>query len=77
MKNVVKLEHYYSPGELEASIGNFVDYYNHERYHESLNNVTSADVYRGTQRTILTERAKIKRLTMQRRRKENQAASVA
>ena len=32
---------------LEAAIGNFVDYYNHERYHESLNNVTPADVYHG------------------------------
>ena len=77
MKNVVKLEHYYSPGELEAAIGNFVDYYNHERYHESLNNVTPADVYYGRHRNVLSERAKIKRLTMQQRRKETQAASAA
>lgn len=77
MKNVVKLEHYYSPGELEAAIGNFVDYYNHERYHESLNNVTPADVYYGRHHNVLSERAKIKRLTMQQRRKETQAVSVA
>lgn len=77
MKNVIQLEHYYSPAELEAAIGHFVDYYNHERYHESLNNVTPADVYYARQRHVLTKRAKIKRLTMQLRRKENQAAGAA
>ena len=40
MKNIIKLEHYYSPVELEAQIAEFVDYYNNQRYHESLNNVT-------------------------------------
>ena len=39
MKNVVKFEHYYLPGELEQAIGKFVHHYNHERYHESLDNV--------------------------------------
>ena len=34
MKNVVKLQNYYFPGELEAEIEKFVDYYNNERYHE-------------------------------------------
>jgi putative transposase len=42
MKNVVKLEHYYLPGELKRAIGEFVQHYNHERYHESLDNVTPA-----------------------------------
>ena len=36
MKNQVLLENYYLPGELKARIGEFVDYYNTERYHESL-----------------------------------------
>ena len=45
MKNVVKLEHYYYPWELEHAIGQFVQYYNHERYHESLDNITPADMY--------------------------------
>ncbi len=40
MKNEVLLENYYQPGQLEAVIGCFVEYYNHERYHESLNNLT-------------------------------------
>jgi transposase InsO family protein len=39
MKNIVKLEHYYRPEELEAHIDEFVDYYNNQRYHESLNNL--------------------------------------
>jgi transposase InsO family protein len=47
LKNCVLLEHYYLPGELEQSVGEFVAYYNHQRYHESLSNVTPADVYFG------------------------------
>ncbi len=47
MKNQILLENYYLPGELEERICQFVDYYNHERYHESLNNLTPADVFYG------------------------------
>ncbi len=77
MKNVVKLEHYYFPWELEAAIRDFVIYYNNERYHESLGNVTPADVYFGRQHAVLTERSKIKRITMQRRKKEYLANKAA
>ena len=77
MKNVVKLQHYYFPGELEAEIGDFVAYYNKERYHESLDNVTPADVYFGRQHAVLTERSKIKRRTMERRKKEYLASNAA
>jgi putative transposase len=77
MKNVVKLQHYYFPWELEAALRDFVAYYNNERYHESLDNVTPADVYFGRQYAVLTERDKIKRLTMKRRRKEYLAAKAA
>ena len=71
MKNVVRLEHYYSPESLERAIARFVEYYNHERVHESIGNVTPNDMYHGRQRTILTRREKIKRLTLKRRKKEN------
>ncbi len=71
MKNVVKLDNYYSPWELERAIGRFVEHYNHRRYHESLGNVTPADVFHGRQREIVTRRAKIKKKTMARRRREN------
>ena len=77
MKNVVKLQNYYMPGELEQALGEFVAYYNNERYHESLNNVTPADVYFERHREILTERQRIKRLTLQRRRKENLVENAA
>ena len=71
MKNVVKLDNDYSPWELERAIGRFVERYNHRRYHESLQNVTPADVFHGRRREILTQREKIKRRTMDRRKREN------
>jgi transposase InsO family protein len=68
MKNRILLENYFLPGDLEAQIKAFVEYYNHRRYHESLGNVTPADVYFGRDRQILAERAYIKRQTIQHRR---------
>ena len=47
MKNRILLENYYLPGQLEQSIGEFVEHYNNRRYHESLDNLTPADVYFG------------------------------
>ena len=77
MKNVVKLEHYYFPAQLEKAIRAFVAYYNDERYHESLDNVTPADVFHGRHREVVSERTRIKKLTMQRRKKEYRAARAA
>jgi transposase InsO family protein len=71
MKNVVKLENYYYPWELEQAIGQWVQHYNHERYHESLDNVTPADVYHGRQEEILDHRAIIKSRTMNQRKGQN------
>ena len=68
LKNRILLENYYLPGELEAQIGDFVAYYNHLRYHESIANLTPADVYFGRGQTILLERERIKRQTIQNRR---------
>ncbi len=62
------LENYFLQGDLEAAIGAFVGHYNHQRYHESLKNLTPADVYFGRGQTILFEREKIKRKTIQLRR---------
>ena len=68
LKNRILLENYYLPGDLEAHIGRFVDHYNHRRYHESLQNLTPADVYFGRGQTILLQRERIKRETIRKRR---------
>jgi putative transposase len=68
LKNRILLEHYYLPGDLEEQVRAFVEHYNHARYHESLGNLTPADVYFGRGQTILIEREKIKRQTITGRR---------
>ena len=74
MKNQVLLENYYLPGDLEARVAAFVDHYNHRRYHESLDNLTPADVYFGRGQAILDRRATTKRETMELRRGLHQKA---
>ena len=59
------------PWELERALARFVEHYNHRRYHESLKNVTPADMYAGRQQVILSRRERIKRKTLERRRREN------
>ena len=50
------MKNYYLPGALEEAITAFVDHYNLHRYHESLGNLTPADVYFGRSDDILKER---------------------
>jgi len=76
MKNRVLLEHYFLPGDLERQIDAFVDYYNKERYHESLGNLTPADVYFGREQQILKQREEIKRKTMLKRRLRHQTENA-
>jgi len=76
LKNRILLEHYYLPGDLEAQIEAFVDHYNHHRYHESLGNLTPADVYFDRGKTILLERERIKRQTINQRRLQHQTAAA-
>jgi transposase InsO family protein len=68
LKNRILLENYYLPGELETQIAAFIADYNHLRYHESIANLTPADVYFGRGQTILIERERIKRKTIGNRR---------
>jgi putative transposase len=72
LKNRILLENYFLPGDLEAQIEAFVAYYNHQRYHESLSNLTPADVYFGRGEAILRKRERIKRQTIQTRRLQHQ-----
>ena len=68
LKNRILLENYYLPGDLRQQIDAFVEHYNHHRYHESLQNLTPADVYFGRGQTILKQRERIKRKTIENRR---------
>ena len=68
LKNRILLENYFLPGDLEGQIEAFVEHYNHQRYHESLDNVTPADAYFGRAQIILKQRERIKQQTIKRRR---------
>ncbi len=76
LKNRILLENYYLPSDLEAQIDAFVTHYNHRRYHESLGNLIPADVYFGRGQTILLEREKIKRQTIEHRRLQHRKSAA-
>jgi transposase InsO family protein len=56
LKSRILLENYFLPGNLERAVTDFVDHYNHRRHHESLDNLTPADVYFGRGARILERR---------------------
>jgi len=68
LKNRILLENYFLPSDLKRQIGKFIDHYHNSRYHESLQNLTPADVYFGRGQTILMERERIKQKTINQRR---------
>jgi putative transposase len=72
MKNVVKLDNYFSPGQMETKMEEFVKYYNYERYHESIQNLTPAEVYYGRAERKLKKRKNIKNKTLKARKKQYQ-----
>ena len=76
LKSRILLENYYLPGDLERAIGDFVDHYNHRRYHESLDNLTPADVYFGRGQRILDMRKEIKQKTIERRRRDHRKVAA-
>jgi putative transposase len=69
LKSRILLENYYRSGDLERAVAAFVEHYNHRRYHESLDNLTPADVYFGRGARILATRHQIKRRTIAERRR--------
>jgi len=68
MKNIILLDNHYLPMQLEAEIARWVEYYNNERYHESLGNITPRDKYFGREERIFAKRREIKKQTIKRRR---------
>jgi len=69
-------------GPWDRVVARFVDYYpqdpgeSEDRYHESLDNVTPADVYYGRREEILTRREEIKRRTLRHRKLYNLSQTV-
>jgi RNA-directed DNA polymerase len=59
------------PREIERQLGVFVEHNNH-RYHESIDNLTPADVSFGRAEKILADRERIKRETIATRRLQHQ-----
>ena len=76
MKNRVLLENYYLPDDLESQISAFVDHYDNHRYHESLSNLTPADVYYSRGAKILKMREELKKQTIQKRWLQHKAAAA-
>ena len=64
------------PGDLTQQIEAFIDHYNHQRYHESLKNLTPADVYFRRGQAILIQREKIKQKTIKARRLQCRKAAA-
>ena len=69
VKNVIKLDNYFSPGQLEHKMKEFVEY-NYKRYHESIGNMTPAEVYFGNAHKKLKLRNLTKSQTLNARKQQ-------
>lgn len=74
-KEKVKLNVHETPMELEREIAAFIRWYNSERYHEALGNVTPDDVYFGRAQEIIEQRKELKQKSLARRRARNVQSS--
>ena len=77
LKKRILLENYYLPGELKARIGEFIEHNNARRYHESLNNLTPENVWKGRGEAILERRGNIKLKTLAKRKRLHRNAMAA
>lgn len=64
MKGEINLLLYETLTALEQAISSFGKYYNYERYHEALGDVTPFDVYMGRHPEILQRRKEVKSRTV-------------
>ena len=73
IKGEIKLVPYEMPGELKKAVKAFIEYYNYQRYHEGLGDVTPYDVYTGRHLEIIERRKEAKNRTLEGRRDYNRA----
>ncbi|MFC1935249.1 integrase core domain-containing protein [Chloroflexota bacterium] len=72
LKNDVNQVPYEVVQDLEAAIRAFVGFYNHQRYHKALGDVTPADVLEGRREAILARRKEVQQWTFEERKRYNQ-----
>ncbi len=72
LKGEINQVPYDMPSELTKAIEASVHYYNNQRYHEALGNVTPADVYFGRRDEILASRREVREATLRARREHNE-----
>jgi transposase InsO family protein len=74
IKGEIKMVPYEMPGQLKEAIREFIDYYNYQRYHEGLGNITPYDVYKGRHLEIIQKRKEAKGKTLEARKDYNRTA---
>jgi transposase InsO family protein len=55
----------HQPGGAAGAMAEFIEFYNHRRYHEGIGNVTPADVYYGRREEILRQRKEQEQKTLE------------
>ena len=76
LKRRLNLLVYTSPGALRRAMGDFIEFYNHRRYHEGIGNVAPADVYYDRRDQILEQRRALKRATIVERCRYNLGQTI-
>ena len=71
IKSEVNQIPYDVPADLKAAIGGFARFYNFERYHQALGDVTPDDVINGRREEILRRRQEVQARTIENRRLVN------